>query len=119
MKPKNFITHDGDSNTWNEWIKTGLIQIGSGISAAVVASVLTQPLDVIKTRLQVMGPSTSPWSQSKTNSSSISTVIKELAISEGIQGFFRGTGPRILYMGLWGTILSSAFEYLKIISRKE
>jgi len=115
---------------WNSLIRTGVIQFGSGISAAIVAGTMTQPLDVIKTRLQVMGSNPSVLNTSASGStasaptvlsglsaSSVVFVTKELATTEGIFGFFRGTGPRVLSMGIWGTVLSSAYEYLKFISK--
>ena len=94
----------------------GCIQLISGLSAAAVAATLTQPLDVIKTRLQV-GVKNSM--ANVPHQPTYFVVAKELYNSSGSMGFFRGTGPRIMSMGLWGTVLSSAYEYLRIISRKD
>mmetsp|Transcript_10193 Transcript_10193/g.15052 ORF Transcript_10193/g.15052 Transcript_10193/m.15052 type:complete len:357 (+) Transcript_10193:155-1225(+) len=92
-----------------QYAKRGLLQLLSGISAAVVASTLTQPLDVVKTRLQV--------GSSSSSSSSMVVVAQELWNTSGYRGFFRGLGPRIMHMGLWGTLLSGAYEFLRHVSR--
>lgn len=94
------------------------IHLFSCISAAIASATLTQPLDVIKTRLQVANYGTMPSiqkialdlmiSRENNNGSSSSSAVKNL---------YRGYVPRILHISLWGTILSGAYEYLKFISR--
>ncbi len=107
-----------------DMIRRGLYQGICGISAAVIAATLTQPLDVIRTRLQVgiygqQQSSASKASPSQLNNSSYSAVVKELYSSSGFRGFFRGTIPRVANFCIWGTVLSSAYEYLRHISRKD
>jgi solute carrier family 25 protein 44 len=89
------------------------VQLCSGVSAAVVAASLSQPLDVVKTRLQVA----SSDSKSVMTDVSCSNIVKTLWNEPGIQGFYKGMLPRMIHMSLWGTILASAYEYLKFISR--
>lgn len=89
--------------------KRGLMQLISGLSAAVVAATLTQPLDVVKTRIQV----------ARKEQETYTSVVRDLVEKTGYRGFFRGTGPRIIQMGLWGTVMSSAYEYLRYVSLKE
>ena len=89
-------------------IKSASIQLIAGISAAISASLVTQPLDVIKVRLQV--------SQDATG---IIEISKELFSTAGLKGFYRGLVPRITYLSLWGTILSGCYEYLKQICAKD
>ena len=100
-----------------------LKQIIAGLSAACVAATMTQPLDVVKTVIQVdctnkktMGI---PPTRDVFRGESYADVTRELFRSSGFRGFFRGIGPRIMSMGLWGTVLSSAYEYLRHISRKD
>jgi len=81
-------------------------QILSGTSAAIMVALCTQPLDVLKTHIQVQTSST------QTN---IYTLIKQLPLT----AFYRGTLPRIFHISVWGTIMSSAFELLKAISQKD
>ena len=87
---------------------TCIIQVTSGITAAVSSALVTQPLDVLKVRLQVRDTTSSLASKP-----SIYTVSKDLLSSNGISGLYRGLLPRIVHISLWGTILSSAYEYLK------
>jgi len=103
----------------------GMIQLISGLSAAVVAATITQPLDVVKTRLQVGGPIVSNLAlmnnakMAQSQQLTYTSVAQDLYASSGFRGFFRGTGPRIMSMGLWGTVLSSAYEVLRHVSRKD
>jgi Mitochondrial carrier protein. len=108
----------------------GTVQIISGLSAAIVAATLTQPLDVIKTRLQVGGGAQTATAHSQimtfqnvaqvhTPQHTYSSVVMDVYTSFGIQGFYRGLGPRVVSMGLWGTALSSAYEYLRHVSRMD
>lgn len=109
-----------DDNASYSFRRRALVQIISGFSAAVVSAIATQPLDVVKTRLQVC-TNTHPNGQSITATASptIQSVVQELMQSSGAGGFFRGLMPRILHIGLWGTLMSSAYEMLKHVSRKD
>jgi solute carrier family 25 protein 44 len=110
----NSSKHENDNQLpprhFNDMIRRGINQGVAGLSAAIVAASLTQPLDVIKTRLQVATDS-----QTKT----YGVICEDLLHSHGLQGFFRGVSPRILSMAIWGTALSSAYEYLRHVSRKD
>jgi hypothetical protein len=94
-----------EQRDWDRGLQRAITQMISGTSAALVAATLTQPLDVTRTRLQV---------QTK---ASLSTIVSELKASSGLRGFYRGLGPRILHMSIWGTVLGSAYELLRHISR--
>lgn len=93
------------NNEWEPLLQRGTIQLLSGTSAAFVAATLTQPLDVTRVRLQV-----------ETNAS-LSAIVSDLKATSGLRGFYRGLGPRVTHMTIWGTVLSSAFELLRHISR--
>ncbi|KAL8251187.1 hypothetical protein R6Q59_034880 [Mikania micrantha] len=87
-----------------------LVQGAGGIFAGAAASIVTTPLDTIKTRLQVMkhekGPSTRQ-------------VIKALMAEDGLKGFYRGIGPRFFSSSAWGTSMILAYEYLKRICARD
>lgn len=121
MKRLPVFQRDQTNNTHIESIITkGITQILSGISAAIVAATLTQPLDVVKTRLQV-GSSllSNDMSTNMSSDRSYTLITKELYASSAMRGFFRGLTPRIMNMGLWGTVLSSAYELLRHVSHKD
>ena len=94
-----------ENNAWEWAMQRGITQMTSGTSAAFVAATLTQPIDVTRTRLQVE------------RSGSLSAIVSQLKASSGIRGFYRGLGPRVVHMSIWGTVLSSAYELLRHISR--
>eukprot|EP01083_Nonionella_stella_P029102 80196_1 len=104
----------GSRDSEKDWFPSlavnGIIQVSSGLTAAVFAATLTQPLDVVKTRHQT---------SNSLQKSSYTNVARELYSMNGAKGFFRGTGPRIMSLGLWGTVLSSAYEILRNVSRKD
>jgi len=94
-----------ENDAWEQALRRGVTQLLSGTSAAFVAATLTQPIDVTRTRLQVE------------KNASLSTIVSELKATSGLRGFYRGLGPRVLHMSVWGTVLSSAYELLRHISR--
>jgi len=89
----------------------GIIQVASAVSAAVAASITTQPLDTIKTRIQV-GKKT----MSMKPNTSLASMAREFVSTPGL---YKGLTPRIVHMSIWGSILSAAFEVLKLVSRKD
>ena len=91
--------------------RQGVIQVVSAFGAASAAALATQPLDTIKTRLQVQGNNSSIKL-----SASLRSITKELVSTPGL---YKGLLPRIAHMGIWGSVLSAAFEVLKVVSRKD
>ena len=89
----------------------GIIQVASAVSAAITASITTQPLDTIKTRIQV-GKKT----MSIKPNTSLASMAREFVSTPGL---YKGLTPRIVHMSIWGSILSAAFEVLKLVSRKD
>lgn len=92
-------------------VREGMVQVAAAVSAAVAASVLTQPLDTIKTRLQV------GKTGGMNKQTSLLAVAKELTSST--RGLYKGLVPRITHMSIWGSVLSAAYEMLKLVSRKD
>ncbi len=88
-----------------------VIQVASAFGAAMAASLATQPLDTIKTRLQVGANDLSTKPRS-----SLRFIAKELV---SMPGLYKGLLPRIVHMGVWGSVLSAAYEVLKLVSRKD
>ncbi|UJR12512.1 hypothetical protein I4U23_016687 [Adineta vaga] len=77
----------------------------SASSASLLTSLLTQPIDVIKTRLQV--------SQKR---QSIRKTCLILIHERGFKGFFSGSSPRICTIVPYTIIMMSLYEFIKRIS---
>ena len=80
-----------------------MVQIASGVVTGCTTSFLTNPLDVIKTRVQVRDRGHVTWMG----------TARDLYGREGMRGFFRGVLPRMASASLWGTTMVNAYELLK------
>ncbi|XWS23506.1 hypothetical protein CRYUN_Cryun28dG0019900 [Craigia yunnanensis] len=76
-----------------------------GAFAGAITGAVTTPLDVIKTRLMVQG-STKRY---KGIFDCVRTIMKE----EGSQALLKGIGPRVLWIGLGGSIFFGVLEKTK------
>ena len=88
------------------------VQTMSALLAGCTSAILTNPLDVIKTRLQVAsrlqgGPAPSFLS-----------VGRQLIAEEGPKGLLRGVAPRVTSTMMWGTAMVTSYEFLKRICVK-
>lgn len=99
----------GESKTF---LSRAMGQVFAGSTSAILAVTLTQPLDVLRTRIQV-------HNQTGGRPATYGSVSRELLATSGVGGFYKGVTPRILHLGLWGTILSGAYEFLRHVSRKD
>ncbi|GJQ15436.1 hypothetical protein GpartN1_g7227.t1 [Galdieria partita] len=79
-----------------------------GCLAASIGGFLTCPLDVVKTRVM-----TSPFGSGGVPLRNIRWVIVDVAKKEGISGFFRGVIPRVVQLGLMGSLFFTVFETCK------
>lgn len=82
-----------------------------GSFAGATAAALTTPLDVIKTRLML----------SKLSSKvSILDIIKELYLEDKSgKSFFRGIGPRTLWIGVGGAVFLGVYETVSTVLRED
>ncbi|KAH9323623.1 hypothetical protein KI387_018262, partial [Taxus chinensis] len=85
--------------------KIVLVQATAGTLAGAAQSVLTTPLDTIKTRLQVMDN----YGEGRP---SVMKTTRQLLKEDGWKGFYRGFGPRFLSMSLWGTSMIVTYELI-------
>lgn len=81
---------------------TPLVNFGCGVLAGVLASVVTQPADVIKTHMQ-LSPERYRWS-----GQAIAFIFKD----SGILGFFRGGVPRALRRTLMAAMAWTVYEQM-------
>ncbi|XP_022851295.1 S-adenosylmethionine carrier 1, chloroplastic/mitochondrial-like isoform X1 [Olea europaea var. sylvestris] len=78
-----------------------------GAFAGAITGAITTPLDVIKTRLMVQGSAM----QYKGILHCVSTIARE----EGSSVFFKGMGPRVLWIGIGGSIFFGVLERTKLL----
>ncbi|PRP82282.1 hypothetical protein PROFUN_06294 [Planoprotostelium fungivorum] len=84
-------------------------------TAGIVGGVSTNPMDVIKTRLQVM---TKEGKDGEKVSPSIKWVYRDLMSREGVRGFFRGCQARALNQACFSVITMLCYEKVKKMSLK-
>ncbi|KAK1291621.1 hypothetical protein QJS10_CPB17g00960 [Acorus calamus] len=87
------------------------VQATAGTIAGACSSIITTPIDTIKTRLQVMD-------NYGAGRPSVLKTTKALLEEDGWRGFYRGFGPRFLNMSLWGTSMIVTYELIKRLSVK-
>ncbi|PON96271.1 Mitochondrial carrier domain containing protein [Trema orientale] len=76
-----------------------------GAFAGAITGAITTPLDVIKTRLMVQGSA----KQYKGICDCVRTIMRQ----EGNHVFFKGTAPRVLWIGIGGSIFFGVLERTK------
>ncbi|KAF9609376.1 hypothetical protein IFM89_015673 [Coptis chinensis] len=76
-----------------------------GAFAGSLTGAITTPLDVIKTRLMVQGPG----NQYKGIFDCVQTIVRE----EGAPALLKGIGPRVLWIGIGGSIFFGVLERMK------
>jgi hypothetical protein len=74
------------------------VQLAAALLAGATASLITNPLDLVKTRIQVAV-------KSEGQSTSWRAVLAELLREEGPSGLLRGAAPRMLSSAMWGTAM--------------
>ncbi|XP_074581972.1 uncharacterized protein LOC141838410 isoform X1 [Curcuma longa] len=87
-----------------------MVPATAGTLAGACSSIITTPIDTVKTRLQVMNDYKGRPSVVKT--------MRRLVEEDGWEGFYRGFGPRFLNMSLWGTSMIVTYELIKRLSVK-
>ncbi|XP_012484600.1 uncharacterized protein LOC105798910 [Gossypium raimondii] len=87
------------------------VQATAGMVAGACSSVITTPIDTVKTRLQVIDD----YGVARP---SVLKTTKILLKEDGWWGFYRGFGPRFLNMSLYGTTMIVTYELIKRLSIK-
>jgi hypothetical protein len=90
------------------WTMERCTESTCGAVAGAIAGLLTNPMDVIKVRRQLSGPSV------KTRH-----IISDLYQSEGALGFSRGAMARVLNMSPSGALVVTVYELIKRLSTVE
>ena len=82
--------------------------VGNTFCAAAFAAACTNPIDVIKTRMQIAGANTEVFAYSGP-----ADCLKQLLRSEGPRALFAGIGGRFLYTGPAFAIFFPTYDLLK------
>eukprot|EP00742_Colponemidia_sp_Colp-10_P007770 GILJ01008378.1.p1 GENE.GILJ01008378.1~~GILJ01008378.1.p1 ORF type:complete len:331 (+),score=22.65 GILJ01008378.1:41-994(+) len=82
-----------------------------GAAAGAVSSSTTNPIDVVRTRLQA--------ERKAGDSTSFSTIVRHVLKEEGIKGFSRGTSARVLGNVPSSFLITFVYEFVKRISQKD
>jgi len=93
----------------NDDLPTSLV-IFSSIFGAMLSSLLTNPFDVIKTRIQVNDPNSKPY-EGVVNS--FFRIKKE----EGFKSLYLGYKPRLMWLSMQSTLSMVIYEKMKILLR--
>ena len=83
------------------------VQTSAALLAGCTSAILTNPLDVVKTRLQVASR------QRSGQQPSFRAIAQQLLAEEGAKGLLRGVAPRITSTALWSTCMVTTYEFLK------
>ncbi|MCL7026906.1 hypothetical protein MKW94_000553 [Papaver nudicaule] len=78
-----------------------------GAFSGAITGAITTPLDVIKTRLMVQGSA----NQYKGIVDCVKTIVRE----EGAPALLKGIGPRVLWIGIGGSIFFGVLERTKLL----
>ncbi|GMJ08361.1 hypothetical protein like AT5G15640 [Hibiscus trionum] len=100
-----------DSEKKPSHVEMVAVQATAGMVAGACSSVITTPIDTVKTRLQVMDD----YGAARP---SVLKTTKTLLKEDGWWGFYRGFGPRFLNMSLYGTTMIVTYELIKRLSIK-
>lgn len=76
-----------------------------GSIAGGIAAATTTPLDVLKTRIML--------SESRTT---VSSLVTEILKDDGVAGFFKGVGPRTMWISLGGAVFLGVYEAAKSLA---
>lgn len=85
------------------------VHLTAGGAAGALASIITTPLDVVKTRLQCQGVN----GAERYGSSSIWEVVRSITQKEGSRAFLKGMKPRVLFYTPAAAICWSTYEASK------
>ena len=96
-------------------------QLAAGFIAGTVTSSLINPLDVVKTRLQVQD-STHPASGGKAAKGRYRNFLhglRQVYVEEGMRGYVRGLVPKLVSRGPLSAMSSLMYELVLYLSRNE
>ncbi|XP_036394779.1 solute carrier family 25 member 40 [Megalops cyprinoides] len=97
---------------------TFMITFIAGATSGSIASIVTLPFDVVKTRRQVELGALQVLNISTQSSSSTLQVMKRIVAENGVKGLFAGFLPRLIKVAPACAIMISTYEFGKAFFRK-
>lgn len=91
--------------------------LSAGVSGAFAAT-MTLPFDVIKTRLQTQGFAEAPKEGKgtpKLRFSGFLSTVRVISETEGMKGFYRGLGPRVLLAAPSAAVCWGTYEIIRAL----
>jgi len=101
IQQEELIENDGttESFTFTESQQNSMASLFAGVGSGALSSIACAPLDLVRTRMQVMGD----LNKSTKGDLSIVKSLKDIVHKDGIRGCFRGLGPTLLTVPtFWG-----------------
>ncbi|GAA5885235.1 hypothetical protein JCM16303_005968 [Sporobolomyces ruberrimus] len=92
-----------DDAKWRKWKEFGIAFV-SGAGSGMIAATLTNPFDVVKTRLQAVTSASKP--------TRTLTIISDILKQEGWNGMMKGLTPRLAKIAPACGIIVGVFEFL-------
>lgn len=87
------------------------IQITAGGIAGGTAAAVTNPLDVVKTRLQTEGVT----SATRYKGSGVIPVIRQIVREEGVKALLHGIKPRVMFHIPAAALCWGTYESMKVV----
>ncbi|KAF8030813.1 hypothetical protein BT93_D0107 [Corymbia citriodora subsp. variegata] len=85
-----------------------------GALAGAISASLTTPLDVVKTRLMTQVQAEATNKAAAVMYSGVTATVKQILKEEGLVGFTRGMGPRVVHSACFSAIGYFAFETARL-----
>lgn len=104
---KHFVISHQDTSVHSESQLTSIQFLGMGAVSKVIASVITYPLQVVKTRIQQR------QTEGQVKYSSMGQSCQRIFAKEGARGFYKGLGPTLLRVAPQSAITFAAYENVK------
>lgn len=89
-----------------------MVHFGAGFGAGVVTAVAANPLDVFKTRTQLADSKI----EARGSLGRFAGVVRDTLRTEGWRVLVRGTGSKMIYLGLLGAVGSAVYELIKTLA---
>ncbi|MCO5592995.1 hypothetical protein L7F22_046999 [Adiantum nelumboides] len=95
----------GERNIDDSRLKEFTVAFASGSTSGILAAIVTQPFDLIKTRLQAEA-------ENRRTQSSTLQIWRQIAARDGSVGLFRGLSPRVAKVAPACGIMIASFEFV-------